>query len=513
MRWYPLAVPTRLRALTCGLILLAICPLEAANPAAEDRSLEVLESGVAVVQFGERSQPIAYTQTLAGPMFALPTLVSLLGGELTVGPMLQKHELHVGEADFMLGPGAIAVTEGPDITLLSQAPAVGAGGLHVPLDLLQELYGNLLGFEFTWLPSSGSLTVVRRSLRELPVTLDVVHLQGVTTLVFKFPERPRFRIKRSARSVEIDLIGDRLSPSADRPFRSDQFVRNVRMESQAIRIDLAARTVAQDYVLENPFRIVFDILRDHSESGVASRISSPRPRGKRRGVRTVILDPGHGGSDPGASGGEGASEKDLTLILARQLKSRLEQALNLRVVLTRNSDTDLSLDSRSALANQYKGDLFVSLHLNSSPNRSARGAETYFLSLEASDSEAHRTAALENAGSNDPLYDLQLMLWDLTQSQYLGQSQSLAGLVQAELNDELKLRNRGVKQAPFRVLLGAAMPAVLVELGFLSNRSEKNKLLDPQYRGELIDALVRAVSRYKATVERSSAPLPEFSSR
>ena len=105
------------------------------------------------------------------------------------------------------------------------------------------------------------------------------------------------------------------------------------------------------------------------------------------------------------------------------------------------------------------------------------------------------------------------MLWDLAQSQYLGQSQRLAGLVQAELNQQLKLRNRGVKQAPFRVLLGAAMPAVLVEVGFLSNRSEKNKLLDSAYRAELTDALVRAVARYKATVEQSSVPLAEFSSR
>jgi len=206
-------------------------------------------------------------------------------------------------------------------------------------------------------------------------------------------------------------------------------------------------------------------------------------------------------------------EKQLTLELAKQLEARLKQTLNLRVVLTRATDTSVSLDSRSALANQYKGDLFISLHINASPNSSARGAETYFSSFEASDTAAMQAAAAENQNAGDPLFDLQLMLWDLAQSRYLGQSQTFAGLVQAELNEALGLRNRGVKQAPFRVLLGVAMPAVLVELGFLSNPSEQKRLRDSQYRGDLVDSLVRAVSRYKAQIERSPAMQPAFSSR
>ncbi|MDH4066848.1 MAG: N-acetylmuramoyl-L-alanine amidase [Acidobacteriota bacterium] len=504
-------MPTRLRALSGCLILLAIAPLEAANPAAENHSLEVLESGVAAVNFGTRGWPIAYSQTLAGPLFALQPLVSALGGELEIGPTRQRHELRIGDTAFLFGPGAVTVTEGDDIKLLTQAPVAGAGGTQVPLDFLQTFYGNLLGFDFEWRPAERQLLVARRPLRQLPVALDVVTLQGVTTLVFEFPERPRYHIKKSARAIEIELIGDRLSSSLTRPFPADQFVRNVEIGAEGIRIDLAAMAAAQDYVLENPFRIVFDVLRDPSGAAAGTPLSSPRPTGQRQGVRTVILDPGHGGADPGAKAGDGEFEKDLTLALAKRLETRLEQALNLRVVLTRDHDADLPLDSRSALANQYKGDLFISLHLNSSPNSAARGAETYFSSVDASDSEAERMAVIENAG--DPLYSLHLMLWDLAQSRYLGQSQSLAGLVQAELNEELNLRNRGVKQAPFRVLLGAAMPAVLVELGFLSNPLEKAKLEDAAYRSALVEALVRAVSRYKAAIEQSSAAPAEFSTR
>ena len=248
-----------------------------------------------------------------------------------------------------------------------------------------------------------------------------------------------------------------------------------------------------------------------------ARTARPPARAHRSGLRTVVIDPGHGGSDPGAgsrTGDDPASfEKNLTLELARQLEDRLPRALNVRVVLTRTSDATLSLDDRSALANQYKGDLFISLHLNSSPNTSARGAETYFSSFEASDAEAMRTAEAENKSDGDPLYELQLMLWDLAQSRYLGQSQRFASLVQAELNDSLGLRNRGVKQAPFRVLLGAAMPAVLVEFGFLSNPSEQERLRTAEYRDKLVESLVRAVARYKAQVEQSRLSEAEFSSR
>jgi N-acetylmuramoyl-L-alanine amidase len=506
-------VLTRPRALTGFLILLAISPLQAANPAAEDHSLEVLETGMAVVNLGAQSRPLPYSRTLAGPMFALQPLVGLLGGELETGPMQQKHALRIGDAVFLFGPGARAMTEGQEIETLSQAPVAGDGGLHVPVDLLQFLYGNLMGYDLTWRPSELALEVERRPLRELPVVIDAVHLQGVTTLVFEFPEQPRYQLKKGARAIEIELIGDRLRPPSEGLTSTGEFVRDVRLTSKSIRIELERQTTAQDYVLENPFRIVFDVLRERSGNKAIANPPRPRKNAQRRGVRTVILDPGHGGDDPGAGGEGNIVEKRLTLQLARQLKTRLEQFLNVRVVLTRTGDASLSLDSRSALANQHKGDLFISLHINASPDTSARGAETYFSSFEASDSEAMRTAAVENKSDGDPLYDLQLMLWDLAQSRYLGQSQTLAGLMQAELNEALGLRNRGVKQAPFRVLLGVAMPAILVELGFLSNPSEQQRLQDPVYRSELIASLVRAVSRYKALVEESPASQPEFSSR
>ncbi len=224
-----------------------------------------------------------------------------------------------------------------------------------------------------------------------------------------------------------------------------------------------------------------------------------------------MIDPGHGGGESGAVGPSGVLEKDLTLILARDLEARLERTLPVRVILTRNEDVTLPHDTRAALANQNQGDLFISIHLNSSIGGGAHGTETYFLSTDASDKRAAQAAAAENPASEgaapDPaMEDLQLILWDLAQSHHLAESQRFANLVQREFNQTLQLRDRGVKQAPFRVLMGAAMPAVLVEVGFISNPDEEAKLQDPAYRAGLIDALARAVERYKAAVEGRPAP-------
>jgi N-acetylmuramoyl-L-alanine amidase len=232
------------------------------------------------------------------------------------------------------------------------------------------------------------------------------------------------------------------------------------------------------------------------------------------GIHTIVIDPGHGGTETGAIGPSGVAEKELTLLLARELETRLASRLGVRVVLTRGEDATLPLDTRAAIANQNKADLFISIHLNSSLGSGARGAETYFLSTEASDAKAAKAAAAENApaavapppgDTKEEVKDLELILWDLAQTRHLAESQRFATLIQTELNDALQLKDRGVKQAPFRVLNGAEMPAVLVELGFISNPEEEKKLQDATYRGELVDALIRAVQRYKEQVESRPA--------
>jgi N-acetylmuramoyl-L-alanine amidase len=470
------------------LILLSIASPLGATDLEEEPAFPVLEAGTVQLELDSRRFTLEYSRTALGPLFALQQLVSRLGGDLRVGPLGQSHELEVTGTDFIFGPEGSALTYGDEIESLSQSPVAGLGGLHVPLDLLRSIYTRSLGYEFSWRADVRVLAVRRQAAREIPMSVELVHLQGVTTMVFQFPTKPRYRLEHLPSRIEIELLGDRLVIQSRRPFPPDQFVRNVRLTPQKIVIDLAPQVTGQDYTLESPFRLVFDFLRD-TTAAVPAAVEAPTQPTREPGVNTIIIDPGHGGSNTGAVGRDGTLEKEVALQLARMLRRRLEQRFLVRVVLTREEDVEIPLDTRSSIANQFKGDLFVSL----------------LLSLEPSDERAALAVQLENQGSlpqvGDELYDLQLILWDLAQSSYMAASQRLATLVQAELNETLGLRNRGVKQAPFRVLLGVAMPAILVELGFLSNPEEEKRLAEFAFRAELVDALVRAVSRYVAETE------------
>ena len=448
---------------------------------------------------GGKRVPLDFSVTSAGPLVSLQPLLGPLGGEVEIGPLGESHKLSLNQEVFVFGPGSPVVAQGEQLVDLSQPPMLGPGGLQVPIDLLRETYGNQMGYGFNWSREDLVLQIERLPFRELPVSFDLVHLQGVSTLVFQFPTQPRYRISESPGRVEIAMVGDEIRLERPRPLPPDELIRDVTLSAHRIRIDLAPGTDAQSYVLTEPFRLVFDVFRSTAGADGPPELVRPRRATRSTGVRTIVVDPGHGGPDTGAIGRNGTAEKNLTLLLARSLRRALESRLPVKVVLTRNNDSELPLDNRTSIANQYKADLFVSLHLNSSPGSSAKGAETYFSSLEASDERAARAAESENR--SDPLYDLQLILWDLAQSHHLAESQRLARIVQEELNLALELANRGVKQAPFKVLMGAAMPAVLIELGFLSNPQEEARLNDPVYRARLVDTLVRAISRYRALVQ------------
>lgn len=506
----PLVMVSRCR--TCLPALLWLLLLVPSTASAQDEDATPAPSTrPAVASVEGRQVPVSVARTYRGPLVSIAPLVRVLGGRLETG-LGAGRTLEVEGARFAFGPDSDALIRDEEIVTLSQNPAVSSDGLLVPLDLLEAVYGELQGFRFGWDPAAQVLTVERPVMGEIAVTADVVHLQGVSTVVLRLPERPLYRIEERSGGVDVELRGVTVAP-ADRGLQrpDDPLVRSVDVGTSRIRIDLASDASASSYTLDGPFRLVFDVHRARRASGPDADADQETPERPRRatphqGIRTIVIDPGHGGAEVGAVGPSGAEEKDLTLSLARALKSRLESRLPVKVVLTRTEDAHLPLDTRTAVANQNKADLFLSIHLNAEAGTSARGAETYFLSLQASDARAAESAEAENqvatgGGDGDPLYDLQLILWDLAQSHHLSESQAVARLIQEELNGALGLRDRGVKQAPFRVLMGAAMPAVLVELGFLSNPEEEDRLLDPSYRSELVSALVRAVSRYRAQVE------------
>ncbi|MEO8504242.1 MAG: N-acetylmuramoyl-L-alanine amidase [Acidobacteriota bacterium] len=465
--------------------------------------------------------PLTIALQPGGPLFALAPIAAKLGGELKPDPLGQSFVLVLRDTSIVLGANSPAATVGTEIIGLSQSTAqTPEAGLLVPLDLLQRTFGDIEGYEFEWRPAEMRLVAAPREQRDIQVTVDLVHLQGVSTLVLQFAQPPRVKVSPSASAIDVLLEGDRAQAPSPAPRIEDPLVKTVEVTPDRIHIDLVAGTANQNYTLRNPYRLVFDIFPQATARPTTATPASPLRR--QPGIQTIVIDPGHGGTETGAISAKGTQEKELTLLLAQTLKSSLEAHLPVRVLLTRGEDALLPLTMRSALANQFKADLFISIHLNSSTGAGASGTETYFLSTKASDERAAQSAATENAGGEngtpagaagsegDPLYDLQLILWDLAQSHHLSESQRFANLVQAELNQTLGLKDRGVKQAPFVVLMGAAMPAVLVELGFLSNPAEEAKLLQPAYRANLIAALVRAVERYRAPsdspVESQPAP-------
>lgn len=225
------------------------------------------------------------------------------------------------------------------------------------------------------------------------------------------------------------------------------------------------------------------------------------------GISRIVIDPGHGGHDPGAQA-RGLNEADLTLDIALRLEKLFEKEPGLEVILTRRTDVYLSLEERTAIANREGADLFLSIHANTSRNTGARGVETYFLSF-AGSADAEAVAARENASYAGEMHKLPDIIRAITLNNKLDESRDFAGMVQEALITRLRrsskaVQNRGVKKAPFVVLIGAEMPSVLAEVSFMSNRQELSLLKTAAYKNRIAEALHAAVMRYRRSLKGSA---------
>jgi N-acetylmuramoyl-L-alanine amidase len=258
-------------------------------------------------------------------------------------------------------------------------------------------------------------------------------------------------------------------------------------------------------------RIVVDVFApaaDTTPAAPSPELPSPLPDfAPPGGLQTIVIDPGHGGDEEGAKGPGGTIEKDVTLAVARRLKAALEGRLGLRAILTRDADRTIRLDERAAVANNNKADLFISLHANASVRPSAAGAEVYYLSLEEYGEEAARTARGESEAL--PVFgggtrEIEVILWEMAQARYIEQSSTLASVVEAALRDRVPMGLRAIQQAPFRVLVGANMPAVLVEMGYISNPHEERALASEARQTAIVQALVDAIVRFRDRTGRKT---------
>ncbi len=313
----------------------------------------------------------------------------------------------------------------------------------------------------------------------------------------------------------IDLRNSALDPTFVGAIPiGDGLLRKVRAgqyKPTVVRVVLDIESIEDHKIfsLSDPFRIVIDVTGESRKrvllpgKGKVPSLTLAQQLGL--GVKKVVIDPGHGGKDPGAVGPSGVREKDVALAIAKKLQKKLREELKLEAILTRKSDIFLPLEERTAFANTQKADLFVSIHTNAHKNRRVYGLSTYILNV-ATDAEAARLAAFENAVSAKRISDLEKILNDLMLNSKINESSRLADAVQHGLLMRLpknysRVKDLGVKQAPFYVLIGARMPSIMVETSFITNKREEKRLASGSYQDAVAEGILAGIRSYIKQME------------
>jgi len=346
---------------------------------------------------------------------------------------------------------------------------------------------------------------------------------------FEYHKLPVTGDPDAAPRVYIDINGAHLESGVKDISIGDGLLKAARIaqyKADVVRVvfDLDSIKDYKIFTFSDPFRILIDVKGNKepeppakneivnesppvAENPAVATVEEKTPAAnndKPAKIRKVVVDPGHGGHDPGAIGVSGTREKDAVLQIGLKLARKLKDELGLDVVMTRSTDVFIELQERTAIANKVGADLFISVHANASLNHNASGIETYYLNLAKTEKTA-QLAAKENGTSLAKVSLLQAVLFDLMANYKLNDSAHLADEVQkatyAKINGQFPLKNLGVKQGPFYVLVGATMPSILVETAFLSNEREEVRLNDQQYQETVADGIVAGVKSYMSSLK------------
>ena len=459
-----------------------------------------------------------------------------------------SYRIELGSSSLLVTVNSSEVRVGKIVVQLSLPALMLGGSVMVPLELLPiALRARYGGGRVNWDPVARVARVDERmySLRALRFHTYPDH----TRVVLEGTRAHDFVLREDGASGRVVLEVNRgvASPAIQSIQVSDGLVtsiepRQLGRDSQITIFGAGHRLRSKVFAVESPDRIVVDLFpreelelnsrqtdtvtqttsgRAGHQKSIARDDDLAEPSGAlppKHLVKTVVIDPGHGGRDPGAIGQSGVKEKDITLDIGLRLQRLIEETLGMKVIMTRTEDVFVPLEKRTKIANQHRADFFISLHVNAAPRSLAVGVETYFLSREPSDLGAKASAVRENTALNlegvgqDAQRGLKGVLWDLTQTFYVRESSELAELLLNELGQSLRVDNRGVKSAPFFVLIGAAMPSVLVEVAFITNPQEEQKLSQEAYRQQVAEALLAGIGQFKARYEKRvgvmSAPPP-----
>jgi N-acetylmuramoyl-L-alanine amidase len=459
----------------------------------------------------EGRRPLAVRAVAGQEMFALDDLARLF--DLTVREDAAAGGLTVSVRNqiIVLSPGQSLASVGGRLISLPAPPVREGRAWLVPVDFVPRALAPVLGSRVEL--RKPSRLIVIGEIRAPRVAGRIEALGAAARLTFDVsPATPHTVAQDGQRLVvrfEADTL-DAVLPGTTAP----ELIQGVRLGEgpASVTIDLGPRFASfrtSDLPGERGAgRIVVDVLGQTTEAPPGGSAGPAQPQelpplidlAPTGGLRTVVVDAGHGGSEQGVKGPEGTLEKNITLAVARRLKAALETRLGVRVILTRDGDSTVGLDERAALANNNKADLFVSLHANASMRPAPSGAEVFYLSLDDYGDAAQRAAHGESESL--PIFgggtrDIELIPWEMAQARYIQESAALAQAVEASLRERVPVSPRSIQQAPLRVLVGANMPAVLVEMGFLSNAEQEKQLRSDGLQNDVVQALVESITRFR----------------
>jgi N-acetylmuramoyl-L-alanine amidase len=506
-------IPTRVRIATFALLIapaLAVADGQS-PPRRSGASLTVVRTGGLT--------PLALASAGDHEMIALGDLAPLF-------PIAVREDAAAGGVTLSCRGRTVALTQGQNVVsvagrLVSLAYPVVRDGRRwlVPLEFLDKALGPACDTRIDVRARSRLIVIGDARVPRIAVTVDGT--AGAARVIFDLTPPTGHTIAQESNRLLVRFDSDAIDV-APSPAAVPGLVQAVRVINTAnlMAIDLGPRfgsyrTSAQPGEAGGE-RFVVEIVAAATERpplGEAAVPPLPPPPplpsatpAPAAVLTTVVIDPGHGGDDAGARGAAGTAEKDVTIGVARRLKTAIETRLGVRVLLTRNADLAVPPDDRTALANNNQASMFVSLHANMSYKAEARGAAVYYFDAgaEIPDESAPPGVVLPTLGGGTRKIDI--VPWGLAQLRFVPLSATLATMISEELESRVEVSARPVEQAPLRVLVGANMPAALVEMGFLSNPEQEQQLVSEPYQDQIVQALVEALTRFRASLGQEHQP-------
>jgi N-acetylmuramoyl-L-alanine amidase len=489
------------RTALLAVVVLALTSLSAAQSAPPPAPYTVVSR--------DARRPLAVRVFNGQEMFAIDDLAALFNLSVKEDTIAGGLTITVRGQSILLSPNQEIASVAGRLISLPSPPARDGRAWFVPVDFVPRALALVAGTPIEL--RKPSRLILLGDIRLPRVAARVEALGALARVTLDVSPATPHAVSQDGSRLIVRFEADALDPSLPAVSPVPDLVQAVRAEGNtAVAIELGPR-YASYRASDAPgtrgnVQVVVEVIAKTTETPVPPPATPPTeglppldltPTGT---LRTVVIDPGHGGPDEGARGPSGGTEKTVAMSVARRLRAALEGRLGVRVILTRDGDAAVGLDERAAVANNNKADLFISLHANASVRPGVTGAEVFFLSLEEYGDEAQRAASAPREAL--PVFgggarDIEVVPWRMAQARHIERSGVFARLVEGALRGRIAMSPRALMQAPLRVLVGANMPAVLVEMGFMTNPTQEAQLLNDGHQGEIVQSLVEAVIQFR----------------